>query len=55
MNTFFQGKGYPDLCTRGFVNLLWKTLQIPVLMLTDADPHGLHIALVYKFGSTVLI
>ncbi|KAA0187859.1 hypothetical protein HAZT_HAZT008969 [Hyalella azteca] len=45
------GKGYPDLCTRELCARLWRELQLPVLALTDADPHGLHIAAVYKFGS----
>jgi meiotic recombination protein SPO11 len=48
-----QGKGYPDLCTRELCARLWRELQLPVLALTDADPHGLHIAAVYKFGSNV--
>ena len=30
---------------------LWSALRIPVLALTDADPYGLHIAAVYKFGT----
>ncbi|KAK7073648.1 endodeoxyribonuclease [Halocaridina rubra] len=45
------GKGYPDLPTRQFLYRLWTDLKIPVLALTDADPYGLHIAAVYKFGA----
>ncbi|XP_064089516.1 meiotic recombination protein SPO11-like isoform X1 [Macrobrachium nipponense] len=45
------GKGYPDLPTRQFLYRLWTSLKIPVFALTDADPYGLHIAAVYKFGS----
>lgn len=37
---FVQGKGYPDVHTRLMVKRLWDTLQIPVLGLVDADPHG---------------
>lgn len=44
------GKGYPDINTRAFLNFLWLKLQIPVLALTDADPHGLEIVCSYKFG-----
>ncbi|XP_050696279.1 meiotic recombination protein SPO11-like [Eriocheir sinensis] len=45
------GKGYPDLNTRQLVYRLWRDLQLPILALTDADPYGLHIAAVYKFGA----
>lgn len=43
-----SGKGYPDCAAR----LLLARIQlaypnIPICMLADADPHGLHIALVY--------
>ncbi|XP_076036154.1 meiotic W68 isoform X3 [Oratosquilla oratoria] len=47
------GKGYPDVSTRLFVNCLHNHLGLPVLALTDADPYGIHIAAVYKFGSQV--
>ncbi|XP_038057480.1 meiotic recombination protein SPO11-like isoform X2 [Patiria miniata] len=45
------GKGFPDVNTRLMVRKLWTTLQIPILGLVDADPHGLEILCVYKFGS----
>ncbi|KAL7646563.1 UNVERIFIED_CONTAM: hypothetical protein RMT77_001814 [Armadillidium vulgare] len=45
------GKGYPDLCTRQLVHRLWVELHLPVLALVDADPFGIHIAAVYKFGA----
>ncbi|XP_045125267.1 meiotic recombination protein SPO11-like [Portunus trituberculatus] len=45
------GKGYPDLNTRQLVFRLRRDLQLPVIALTDADPYGLHIAAVYKFGA----
>ncbi|KAK4318326.1 hypothetical protein Pmani_010674 [Petrolisthes manimaculis] len=45
------GKGYPDLVTRQLVYRLRHNLGLPVLCLTDADPYGLHIAAIYKFGA----
>ncbi|XP_071502265.1 meiotic recombination protein SPO11-like [Diadema antillarum] len=48
------GKGFPDVNTRLMVRKLWDTLCIPVLALVDADPHGLEILFVYKFGSRSL-
>ncbi|XP_067033456.1 meiotic recombination protein SPO11-like [Acropora muricata] len=48
------GKGFPDVNTRMMVHRLWCTLQIPVLGLVDADPHGVEILSVYKFGSKAL-
>lgn len=44
------GRGYPDISTRAFLNFLWYKLSIPVLAVTDADPHGLEIVCSYKFG-----
>jgi DNA topoisomerase VI subunit A len=46
----FTAKGYPDINSRAFVNLLWKNLRIPIFVLTDGDPHGAEIACCYKFG-----
>jgi meiotic recombination protein SPO11 len=48
-----QGKGFPDVATRVLVRLLWKFLGVPVLALVDADPHGIEIMCVYRFGSLV--
>ncbi|XP_020605537.1 meiotic recombination protein SPO11-like [Orbicella faveolata] len=48
------GKGFPDVNTRMMVRCLWSTLQIPILALVDADPHGIEILSVYKFGSKAL-
>ncbi|XP_023716407.2 meiotic recombination protein SPO11 [Cryptotermes secundus] len=45
------GKGFPDVATRLLVRLLWKSLGVPVLALVDADPHGIEIMCVYRFGS----
>lgn len=39
-NLNIQGKGFPDVNTRMMVRCLWSTLQIPILALVDADPHG---------------
>lgn len=46
-----QGKGYPDHATRRLLSLLSRSSRVPVFCLVDADPHGLDIASVYKFGS----
>ncbi|PSN56716.1 Meiotic recombination protein SPO11 [Blattella germanica] len=45
------GKGYPDVCTRVLVRQFWRFLRVPILALVDADPHGLDIMCVYRFGS----
>uniref|UniRef100_A0A8C2LS95 DNA topoisomerase (ATP-hydrolyzing) n=1 Tax=Cricetulus griseus TaxID=10029 RepID=A0A8C2LS95_CRIGR len=45
------GKGIPDLNTRLLVKKLWDTFHIPVFTLVDADPHGIEILCVYKYGS----
>lgn len=60
----FQGKGYPDLCTRSFVHLLSETarrngdpLSQPGVAtprfyaLVDGDPDGMAIMSTYKYGS----
>lgn len=46
----FTAKGYPDVNSRAFLNLIWRKLNIPVFALTDADPYGMEIACCYKFG-----
>nr|QIC49994.1 putative meiotic recombination protein SPO11 [Actinia equina] len=48
------GKGYPDVNTRQMLHKLWTTLSIPILGLVDADPHGIEILCVYKYGSKAL-
>ncbi|PNI20442.1 SPO11 isoform 1 [Pan troglodytes] len=45
------GKGVPDLNTRLLVKKLWDTFHIPVFTLVDADPHGIEIMCIYKYGS----
>ncbi|XP_010211128.1 PREDICTED: meiotic recombination protein SPO11 [Tinamus guttatus] len=45
------GRGVPDLNTRLLVRKLWDTFQIPIFTLMDADPHGIEIMCIYKYGS----
>ncbi|KAJ3487439.1 hypothetical protein NLI96_g3532 [Meripilus lineatus] len=47
------GKGYPDLATSQLVALLSSSLppSIPFLALVDADPYGIDIMSVFKYGS----
>ncbi|KAL3118147.1 hypothetical protein niasHT_001921 [Heterodera trifolii] len=44
------GRGYPDFCTRQFLH--WLSIQLPMLVLVDADPYGVEIFLTYKYGSS---
>ncbi|XP_049725630.1 meiotic recombination protein SPO11 isoform X1 [Elephas maximus indicus] len=45
------GKGVPDLNTRLLVKKLWDLFHIPIFTLVDADPHGIEIMCIYKYGS----
>ncbi|XP_043216629.1 uncharacterized protein LOC122378966 isoform X2 [Amphibalanus amphitrite] len=45
------GKGFPDLNTRLLLRMLTSRLAVPAMALLDADPHGLEIFFVYKYGS----
>ncbi|XP_004686966.1 PREDICTED: meiotic recombination protein SPO11 isoform X2 [Condylura cristata] len=45
------GKGVPDLNTRLLVRRLWDAFHIPAFALVDADPHGIEIMCIYKYGS----
>ncbi|XP_066558626.1 meiotic recombination protein SPO11 [Amia ocellicauda] len=45
------GKGVPDVNSRLMVRKLWDSLLIPVFALVDADPHGIEIMCIYKYGS----
>uniref|UniRef100_A0A8C0VKF6 DNA topoisomerase (ATP-hydrolyzing) n=1 Tax=Cyanistes caeruleus TaxID=156563 RepID=A0A8C0VKF6_CYACU len=45
------GRGIPDLNTRLLVRKLWDCFQIPIFTLMDADPHGIEIMCIYKYGS----
>ncbi|XP_034643098.1 meiotic recombination protein SPO11 isoform X5 [Trachemys scripta elegans] len=49
------GKGVPDLNTRLLVRKLWDTCHIPIFTLMDADPHGIEIMCIYKYGSVMEI
>uniref|UniRef100_M3XKK5 DNA topoisomerase (ATP-hydrolyzing) n=2 Tax=Latimeria chalumnae TaxID=7897 RepID=M3XKK5_LATCH len=50
-NIMVTGKGVPDLNTRLLVRKLWDTFHIPIFALVDADPHGIEIMCIYKYGS----
>uniref|UniRef100_A0A8C3A1J1 DNA topoisomerase (ATP-hydrolyzing) n=1 Tax=Cyclopterus lumpus TaxID=8103 RepID=A0A8C3A1J1_CYCLU len=45
------GKGVPDVNSRLMVRKLWDALHVPVFALVDADPHGIEIMCIYKYGS----
>ncbi|KYM96353.1 Meiotic recombination protein SPO11 [Cyphomyrmex costatus] len=48
------GKGYPDVATRMFVKMLSEKMELPVYIVVDADPFGVDIMLIYRFGSSTL-
>ncbi|XP_023154992.2 meiotic recombination protein SPO11 [Amphiprion ocellaris] len=48
------GKGVPDVNSRLMVRKLWDVLQIPIFALVDADPHGIEIMCIYKYGSVAM-
>ncbi|XP_055943481.1 meiotic recombination protein SPO11-like [Argiope bruennichi] len=48
------GKGFPDVNTREMLRKLWNCLKIPVLGLMDADPYGIEILSIYKYGSKAM-
>ncbi|XP_067324310.1 meiotic recombination protein SPO11 [Anolis sagrei] len=45
------GKGVPDVNTRLLLKKLWDTCHVPIFALMDADPHGIEIMCIYKYGS----
>ena len=48
----FQGKGYADLATLEFLNLVHSARpHMPILGVFDCDPHGINIMRTYKYGS----
>ncbi|XP_053686922.1 meiotic recombination protein SPO11 isoform X2 [Sabethes cyaneus] len=47
-------KGYPDVGTRLLLKKIWNLYQTPMYALVDADPYGIEIYCVYKFGSLTL-
>ncbi|KAJ0064541.1 hypothetical protein NL108_009509, partial [Boleophthalmus pectinirostris] len=48
------GKGVPDVNSRLMVRKLWDTLHIPIFALVDADPYGIEIMCIYKYGSKAM-
>jgi DNA topoisomerase-6 subunit A len=46
--------GQPDRATRRFVRRLNEELNLPIYILTDADPYGWYIYSVFKIGSITL-
>ncbi|CAN9515381.1 unnamed protein product [Ophioblennius macclurei] len=48
------GKGVPDVNSRLMVRKLWDSLHIPTFALVDADPHGIEIMCIYKYGSVAM-
>lgn len=46
-----QTAGQAPRATRGFIRRLNRELKLPVVILTDGDPWGMHIAMVIKSGS----
>ncbi|XP_033738650.1 meiotic recombination protein SPO11-like [Pecten maximus] len=48
------GRGFPDVNTRMLLRILWDSFHIPVMVLVDADPHGIEIMSIYKYGSRAL-
>ncbi|XP_050452631.1 meiotic recombination protein W68 [Cataglyphis hispanica] len=46
------GKGYPDMNTRMLVNILSVKIGLPVYIIVDANPFGVDIMLLYRFGSS---
>ncbi|XP_061196567.1 meiotic recombination protein SPO11-like [Saccostrea echinata] len=48
------GKGFPDMNTRMLLNRLWREFSPRFFILVDADPYGIEIMSIYKFGSRSL-
>ena len=48
------GKGVPDLATRQLVHILSSQLGLPIMIMTDCDPYGLDICMMYKYGSLAM-
>lgn len=54
-NHFVKGKGYADLATLEFLNLIHALRPtLPILCVVDCDPHGIDIMRTYKYGSRSL-
>ena len=51
-----QGKGFPDLATRSFLNIIHSVRpHMPMYALVDYDPDGMSILRTYQLGSSALI
>ncbi|XP_055847854.1 meiotic recombination protein W68 [Episyrphus balteatus] len=48
------GKGYPDVGTRLMVKRIWDYFHLPIYALVDADPFGIDIMFVYRYGSKAM-
>ena len=48
------GKGVPDLATRQLVYMLATKLLLPIMIMTDCDPYGVDICMMYKYGSLAM-
>ncbi|XP_052890165.1 meiotic recombination protein SPO11 [Anopheles moucheti] len=48
-------KGYPDVSTRLLLKKIADWSKVPIYALMDADPHGIEIFCVYKFGSLAMV
>lgn len=44
-------KGYPDLATRRLLKKFSDVYHVPIFGLVDSDPHGVEIAITYKYGN----
>ncbi|KAI5704585.1 hypothetical protein M8J76_006766 [Diaphorina citri] len=47
-------KGFPDVNTRLFLRKLKDSVDVPLYALVDADPYGIEIMCVYRYGSLTL-
>ncbi|XP_053674916.1 meiotic recombination protein W68 [Anopheles nili] len=48
------GKGYPDISTRLLLKKIADFSKAPIFGLMDADPHGIEIFCVYKYGALAM-
>jgi len=48
------GKGVPDLATRQLVYMLATQMGLPIMIMTDCDPYGVDICMMYKYGSLAM-
>ncbi len=43
----------PDISTRQLAHVIWQSFKLPFYCLVDANPFGIQIMAVYKYGSNV--